>query len=221
MATRETPIIIPTTATIPASKFGEFKPVVGTTGTILYTLKTETNHSDSMKLLEESDLRPLKYPEILSLLMRDETLKNSLKGQWFYLEGKVLDKKSELYTIDEKEKFAERKGDVSFERTVRVWNGTNPLSLVVFSDVNSAVCDRRFGLDASNEPHNAAPVVIGVPKLEPELSQTKAPSWLVSLRKTADLTESSVARLEETINPKLLAPVKELIRKVRRIELKE
>ncbi len=51
--------------------------------------------------------------------------------------------------------------------------------------------------------------------------QARALGWLVELRNTATLTESSVAKLEETTKPELLASVKELIRKVRTIDIKE
>jgi hypothetical protein len=47
------------------------------------------------------------------------------------------------------------------------------------------------------------------------------PNCLAALLKTADLSESAVAKLEETTLPELLAPIKELIRKTRAIELKE
>ena len=80
MATRENTLSAQTTATASTSKFGEFEPFVGATKSILYILKSEANHSKSMKLLDEAGLRPLKYQEILPLLMRDETFKNALKG---------------------------------------------------------------------------------------------------------------------------------------------
>ncbi len=209
------------------SKFGDFKPILGATS-ILHVLETSANHSKSMELLEKAGLRPLKYQEILPLLMKDETLKNSLKGKWFYLAGKGLEEDG-IYTINEKGDLAKIENDkLSIENKVRAWKGPYPLSLDVYSDNGAAGYSRRFylGLGAPNGPLNAAPVVVGVPKerseLEPDqVKQVQAPSWLVALRKTADLTESSVAKLEETTKPDLLAPIKELIRKVRAADVKE
>lgn len=180
MATREVPIVVHSTARVTVSKFGEFTPVIGVTGSTLHVLETKANHSNSMEFLEKAGLRPLKYQEALQLLMNDETLKNSLKGKWFYIEGKGLDKKLELYTIAEKGELAETKADVSIERTVRVWNGPHPLSLGVNSDF-AAVYGGRFGLGADDVSRNVAPVVVGVPKLEPKLSQAEPASPIGSM----------------------------------------
>jgi hypothetical protein len=38
-----------------------------------------------MRLLADAKLRPLKDYEIVSLLIKDEVLKNKLKGLWFYM----------------------------------------------------------------------------------------------------------------------------------------
>jgi len=223
MATRETTLPAQSTVSAATLKFGDFKPVVGTTGSTLYVLKTEANHSKSMGLLEESGLRPLKYQEVLPLLMKDEALKNSLKGKWFYLAGEGLNEDG-IYTVNDKGELAKIEGEeLSLEKKVRAWSGKNPLSLCVYSGNDAAYHSRRFCLVAAYDPHGDAPVVVGVPKerSEPEPSQAEALSWLVTLRKTADLTESSVAKLEETTKPDLLEPVKALIRKVRSIDIKE
>lgn len=181
MATREAPLILHATATIPASKFGEFKPVVGSTGTILYTLKTEANHSNSMKLLDEAGLRPLTRQEILPLLMKDETLKNSLKGKWFYLAGEGL-KEDGIYTINSKGDLVTLGGEkVSVQNRVRAFKGPHLLSLVVISDRGSPQYGGRFGLAANCGFSVRAPVVVGVPKLEPKPSQAEPASPVGSM----------------------------------------
>jgi len=181
MATREVSITMQSTAPVPTLKYGDFNPVVGTTNTTLYVLKTEANHSNSMTLLKEAGLRPLNGKEILPLLMKDETLKDSLKGKWFYLAGEGL-KEDGIYTLDAKgdlEKVGSR--NLSIENKVRAFKGPHPLSLDVFSDYNAAVFGGRFFLVAYYEPHYVAPVVVGVPKERPELSQAELASQVGSM----------------------------------------
>lgn len=165
MATKETKLAIQQTVSTIELKFGDFKPIVGTTGSTLHVLETNANHSRSMDLLDKAGLRPLEYQEILPLLMKDETLKNSLKGKWFYLAGRGLNEDG-IYTIDDKGELA--KIDVKelpIENKVRVWSGKNQLSFLVNSDYNTASYGGRFGLDAYAGPHVVAPIVVGKPKL--------------------------------------------------------
>jgi hypothetical protein len=146
-----------------ATKQG-FKQVTGESGNSLFVLNKGANYSNSMTTLEAASLRPMKHQEALLLLTNDATLKESLKGKWFYLEGKGLNKELELYTIDAKGELVERKGEVSVENTVRVWNGPHPLSLGVASDSDAAACGRRIALGADDGPSSVAPVVVGIAK---------------------------------------------------------
>ena len=143
-----------------------FKQVKGATGKTLYILEKGAIHPNSMKLLSEAGLRPLSYPEILSLLMRDEQLKNALKGKWFWIAGQGMNKYS-IFTIDEKGELVPLpqgffKKKTSVEQKVGVSHGNQPLSFAVYSDDNAAFYGWRFGLYAYNEPQNVAPVVVGV-----------------------------------------------------------
>jgi hypothetical protein len=117
-----------------------------------------------MKALMEGDLKALKYQEALLLLMKDETLKNALKGKWFYLAGEGMDKGGH-FTIDGRGELVGRQGTVSPENTVYVYGGSNPLALGVDSDAGAAQVGRRFDLFAYGVvPLDVAPVVVGVPK---------------------------------------------------------
>jgi len=89
-------------------------------------------------------------------------------------------------------------------------------------------CDDVFGdgrgvgaLRRHDDGFGVGWVSLSSEQAKPSQAVAQAPNWLITLRKTADLTESSVDRLEETTKPDLLAPVKELIRKVRAIDIKE
>jgi hypothetical protein len=156
------------TKTVTITKYGDFNAVVGTTGATLHILNKEANHPDSMRYLEEAGLRLLKYQEILLLLMKDERLKNHLKGKSFRLEGYGLDKddiQDPIYTIDEKGELKEipEGVELSNENKVRVWSGTQPLSLDVISDV-AAYFGWRFDLYAFVKSVEVEDVVVGVPK---------------------------------------------------------
>ena len=146
------------------ARFGDFKPIAGSTGTTLYVLQKEANHSMSMKLLSDAALRPLTYQEILPLLTKDEQLKNALKGKWFWLAGDGMEKEG-IFTIDEKGELREigKKEKLSVEQKVRVWPGEHPLSFFVVSGDGAAYVGRRFDLAAYLVPLDVAPVVVGVP----------------------------------------------------------
>ena len=124
----------------------------------------EANHSESMKLLSEAGLRPLSYQELLPLLMKDEQLRNTLKGKWFWIAGQGMYKRG-MFTINKKGELREiaREEKPSAERKVYVWSGDQPLSFVVYSDAVAAYDGRRFNLSAGYEPLLVAPVVVGVP----------------------------------------------------------
>jgi hypothetical protein len=143
------------------SKFGDFKRVEGST---LYMLQQEADHPQSMKLLEEAGLRPYTYQEILPILMKDEQLRNALKGKWFYLAGAGIDKEG-IFTVDEKGELKEiGKEEIPVEQSVCVFSGKNPLSLDVNSDGDAADYGWRFYLVASSKPGGVAPVVVGTAK---------------------------------------------------------
>lgn len=167
-----------TTKEIQDSKFGEFKPFIGTTGSVLYVLKAEADYFKSMNVLDNAGLRLLRRTEILPLLMDDEMLKNPLKGYWFYLEDNGL-KENGLYTIDEKKAFTKIQNELlSIENKVHVWKGINPLSLAVLSDMCAIDFGRRFDIDAFYMPSVSAPIIIGIPKQVSELEYTLTASLL-------------------------------------------
>jgi hypothetical protein len=155
-------------------KFGDFKQIVGTTNSTLYVLETDANYSKSMKLLDKADLRPLKYQEVLSLLMKDDKLKKSVEGKGFWLAGKGLyegeiyplvgkglDGKG-IYTINEGGDLARIENKkLSLENRVHVFGGSNPLSLEVYSYTDFGW---RFKLDAGKKPQDVEDIVVGVPK---------------------------------------------------------
>ena len=75
---------------MPVTKQAQFKEVNATGA---FVCKTKANYADSMALLQQNNLRALTYPEALVLIDRNPDLKEHLKDQWFYLEGKgILDK---------------------------------------------------------------------------------------------------------------------------------
>lgn len=172
MATLETALAAKPTLVVPGTKFGEFKPIMGSTGSILYALEVNANHPDSMNLLDEAGLRAYIRQELLPLLMKDEALKNVLKGKWFYLADKGLDENG-IHTIDEKCELAlMENAKVSVENGVRTWKGPHPVSLGVLSDAASADAGMRFVLDAGDAPLDVSQVVVGVPKEQ---------SWIMHL----------------------------------------
>ena len=140
-----------------------FKPVKGATGKILYILKKEATHPDSMKLLSEAGLRPMTYQELLPLLMEDEQLRNTLKGKQFWLAGQGIEKEG-VFTINEKGELRDitKEENPSAERKAHVQSGNQPLSFDVHPD-DATYIGWRFYLGANTNPLYAAPVVVGVP----------------------------------------------------------
>jgi hypothetical protein len=161
-----------------------FKEARGSTGAALYISKTSADHKKSMAILEKAELVPFTHQKILSILVNDEELKESLKGKWFYVAGKGTDKNG-LYTIDANGELVERKENTSVEKTVRVWQGPQPLSLFVSSVNGVSLSARRFLLNADFEPDVVAPVVVGEPKQAEALlaeAQTYADKLVDKLR---------------------------------------
>ena len=117
------------------------------------------NHEDSIAFLKSNGMRPLTYQEALVWLDKDSEAKSKLKGRWFYLAGKATEL-SGFYTFDDKGELKEGKGEI--EKTVYVWFGSNPLSLVVHTDYGTRNLRRRFVLYAGFAPSDVALAVVGV-----------------------------------------------------------
>lgn len=127
-------------------------------------IEKAADYSASKKLLEHEGLVFLTYREALSALTKDGKLLDSLKGRWFYLAGRGMDKDG-IVTIDDKGELIEiMDRNLSLEMRVRAWPGKNSLSLFVLSDDDAVYDGGRFGLDAGNVPDLVAPVVVGKPQ---------------------------------------------------------
>lgn len=169
-----------------------FEEVATSTGIALHITETKADHPTSKGLLEKADLTFLTYQEALSILTKDDKLTESLKDKWFYLAGEGLNKKLDLYTINDKGELVKRTKNIPVEMTVRVWNGTNPLSLDVYSDGRAAQLGRRFGLDANYEPYVVAPVVVGRAKQREEVVD----SMLRKIDEAVDVLGAQITALE-------------------------
>ena len=121
--------------------------------------KKSANHEDSIAFLKSNGMRLLTYQEALVWLDKDSEAKSKLKGRWFYLAGKGTEL-SGFYTFDQNGTLTEGTGDI--EKTVYVYSGSNPLSLLVNTDDYSRNMERRFDLDAFSDPSDVARVVVGV-----------------------------------------------------------
>ncbi|MDE1768816.1 MAG: hypothetical protein KGH64_01855 [Candidatus Micrarchaeota archaeon] len=141
------------------AQFGE---VGGNAKSALHIIYHEANHAQSMKILADNGLRPLRHREALS---RSSELITELKGKWFYLAGRGTDK-SGIYTFNDKGALVESTGNRPIDLIVRVWPGNKPLSLVVYSDVIAQVKHKRFLIDADDWPSSVAPVVVGVERAQ-------------------------------------------------------
>jgi hypothetical protein len=198
-----------------------FEQRIGSTGNALFVLGKGGNQKKSMELIQAAKLRPIEKEEIMLLLMNDEKLKESLKGQWFYIAGKGLDQKLDLYTIDDNGSLVERKEVVSVEKTVCVFNGPRPLSVFVYSDSNASDYGRRFLLNAGDGPGYVAPVVVGVAKnfklkLTPSAPSREAAAPKIDPKLLAR-AESSIAIIEAAeevgaLAKGITAPLKDLLR---------
>ena len=103
-------------------------------------------------------LRLLSLKIALIEINKDKQLKQRLKGEWFYLDGKGS-QLSGYYTFNDNGELTKGKGDI--EKTVYVWKGKQPLSLGVHSVYNARLNGWRFLLNAFNVPQVVASVVVG------------------------------------------------------------
>ncbi len=201
------------------ARFGEFKPIVGSTGTTLYILRQSEDYPGSMYSLSRSGLMPLTYQELFLRLMKDEKLKELLKGKRFWIAGEGLDEYG-IFTINKKGK---NKGELrkitkdeekfSVEQVVHIWSGDLPLSVYVASDkyYDEGFKIARFQLYASIGPNMPASVVVGVPadrfavapknNAHPNVPAhllRKAKEQVIQLRTTAK--PGATAAIEEVLN---------------------
>jgi hypothetical protein len=158
------------TATFTQVRFREVKtktePVF-----ILNAEGLNANKDRSMALLNDNDFQPLTYQKALVLINQNPELKEQLKGKWFYLAGEGSNMLG-LYTFNEKGELIPGPSS-NPEKTVRVWPGTNPLSLLV----NSGTLDQgdgRYDIDACSRPSCFASVVVGLRASQAETKETGA-----------------------------------------------
>jgi hypothetical protein len=175
-----------------------FKEVKTSTGGMLYVSEKRADYSTSKSMLEQADLELITRQEALSTLMKDKKLKESLKDKWFWLAGEGMNKERELYTIDKNGELVEVTGKASPEKTVRVWNGENPLSLGVRSDGYARQDGRRFVLAANDGPGYVAPVVVG--KAKPKQAVAAA-ALLRKIKEGAADLQTNISRLEHLLRP--------------------
>ncbi len=208
---------------MPVTKQAQFKEVNATGA---FVCKTKANYADSMALLQQNNLRALTYPEALVLIDRNPDLKEHLKDQWFYLEGKGILDKSGCYAFDNLGNLSKVKGDP--EKTVYIYSGTNPLSLVVRADGRARVgVEGRFDLGADYDPQDVASVVVGVrighevatPKIE--ASEVDAggvtlpgitPEELMTLLRNS---EQELSKVAEAFGPDSLSETRKLVAALR------
>ncbi len=142
------------------SKFKE----VGTTG--VFILQTYENYKGSIYALQQNGLRPLTHQEALVLIDQNQELKDQLKGKWFYIDGNESSlpcPSSGFYTFNDKGELTKGKGEI--EKTVYVYKGPQPLSLVVHTDYNISDNEKRFVIDGNLPLEDIAQIVVGLPKL--------------------------------------------------------
>ncbi len=137
----------------------------------LQVLEQGGNHSQSMKLLTENGLRPLTYQEALS---RSSELIEKFKGKWFWIAGKGIHEEDEIYVFNPQGELVKSNGKESIDQKVRVWSGSQPLSLDVDSDYYARDFGRRFLLDGGGSPDVVAPVVVGVRSADAIVAEGRA-----------------------------------------------
>ncbi len=189
---------------------------------------TEANHKNSMALLRQNGFRPLTYQEALEKIDQSPELKEQLKGEWFYLEGKdsaVL----RNYTFNDEGELTQGKGDI--EKTVRVYEDPQPLALYVRSN-NYAYLNagegERYVIQAEFERDGVASVVVGVraghevatPKIE--VSQSEQPETITlsgtslnTFKAVHRIAEQELSRLIETIGSENLPNIRKLVEALR------
>lgn len=148
------------------SKFGEFKELPSSTGVHLYMLNEQTTPPNSMVLLDKAGLRPLTQREsylLMSKLMVDKKLMDSLQGSGFYLKEVGLQGYG-YYHIDEDGNLVEGRGK-SAEETIAVAPGEYHSALTIFPDWDVQDFGVRFVLTANMDtPTYMAPAILGIPK---------------------------------------------------------
>ncbi len=121
------------------------------------------NYEQSMRLLADNGLRPLTYQEALS---RAPELIKSLKGKWFFLDGKGITENG-IHAFDAHGELIKPIGNETYDQKVYVWSDNRPLAFSVLTD------DRgysRFEIIAIYGSDRIAQAVVGV-EIEPGLQE--------------------------------------------------
>lgn len=196
----------------------QFKEIVGAK-TSLFVAKRSADHPTSMEILKNAavngtkvELRPVGVEDIL-LIQGDRALISDLTNggsnyTWFWMAGKGIGinqgvDAATLYTLNENLTFTKGKGFTP-EETVRVYPGTQPLSLGVYSGDDTADDGGRFVLVADDGSCGVAPVVVGMLAQAQAAREASAPNERAALllkeiqTGMAD-TQSKVAELERLL----------------------
>ena len=170
----------------------------------VFIAPTRADLEKSLSLLKQNGFRPMTYQEALVKIDQNPELKEQLKGNRFYLEGKGS-ALSGYYTFNDKGKLTQGAGDI--EKTIYVYKGNQPLLLYVRDDELARYNERRFGLDAYVGPSGVAPVVVGV-KIDHEAAAPKIAPELKEKFRTA------VAKVEGVLDPGITDVFKEVLRTI-------
>ena len=178
----------------------------------VFIAQTEANQKNSMSLLQQNGFRALTYQEALVKIDQNPELKEQLKENWFYLEGKGFAWPG-YYTFNDKGELTQGKGDI--EKTVFVYKGSQPLSLRVLTDYYARHDEMRFVLDALVDPSSVAQVVVGVrtdhevtaPKIEALEGSKIAPELKGKFR-------TAVAKVEGVLDSEITDVFKEVLRAI-------
>ncbi len=125
------------------------------------------NYEQSMRLLADNGLRPLTYQEALS---RAPELIKSLKGKWFFLDGKGITENG-IHAFDAHGELIKPIGNETYDQKVRAWSGNPLFSFIVLDAVLSY---GRFAVGSGLKPDLKATVVVGIKDATKSLEEGRA-----------------------------------------------
>ena len=140
----------------------------------IYITNNDAKRKHAFELLEEDNLRPIKYDELLASFSKYPYLRKKLEGKLFHIEGSgsiggygMFDGNGSVsvpdcYTVNDKGELKKGRGDIY--KNVYVYTGRHPLVFYVPMEHAVEHIGANFIIYANQSPSYICSIIVGVKK---------------------------------------------------------